>query len=233
MSGNHRSFSSSSSSGYSLIEVLIVISVMILLSSMALTRVVTSMRTAAVSRAMSHIRETASQAQARAMNTTMGIGQAYPGVLIAKQDGRWQVGLVEAAAGSAASVTFADAVADEQGRAAVHQLSSGVRMWLGTSVAQDSDSLTWFYEPSTGRVVVPQSGGFSGPGAMIGYDPPPIFDSSGVPLVFGARPGFTVLNALHSPDGLTPGVSFRSADQRTKYSLAVLPSGILNLEEWQ
>lgn len=220
-------------SGYSLIELMIVISVMILLSSLTLSRVVSSMRSAAVSRAMSDIRDVASQAQTRAGNLVMAADQAYPGVLIGKVDGRWQVALVNATAANAATVGWSDAVIDGQGRPAIHQMSPNVNLWLADTLAADSQRIAWFYEPATGRVVVASGASFSLPGAMLGYEPPAIFDSSGTALVFGARPGVSLVTVVHPPVAGVPGISFRSRDQKTKYALSVLPSGVLNLESWQ
>jgi len=218
--------------GFTVVELLLVIGVMFLLSSMAIPGITRSLRVATVTGAVASIQGAASASQNMAMNLLRSEGQAYPGVVIAQRDGRWAVASVVVAATGAASVGLAQALTDEEGRPSVQVMSPNVTLWLGDSPATPTDTIAWFYEPSTGRVVIPKAGGFSAPGAMVGYQPPQLTGAGGERLVFGARVGGTDLNVLAPPTATSPGLSLRSRDQRTKRSVVMQPSGTMHIQEF-
>ncbi len=215
---------------FTLIELLIVISIMILLTTLALSGVAKALRSAALNQAASDLRAIASAAQERAIRLLPADGQGYPGVLIFQTDGRWAIAQVEVTAGGAASVDKTDALTDTEGRPVIKTMSPNVVVWLADDPADLMATVAWFYEPGTGRLLIAQGGGFSAPGAMIGYEPPALLNGT-ESLVFGAASG-TTLPVAAPPSATNPGLSIRSRDQRIKISISVQPTGFIQTQEF-
>lgn len=218
--------------GFSTIELLLVISVMFLLSTLSITGITRSMRVATVTNAVGAIQTAATTAQNLAMRLQKSDGQQLPGIVIAQKEGRWAVATVMVAPAQAQNATLDDAITDEQGRKAISVFSPNVVLWMGDAAADAATRIAWFYDSATGRVIIAKSGGFSAPGAMVGYTPPALASSGGEAHVFGARAGTYTLNVLAPPTATSPGLSLRSRDQRTKRSLIVQPSGTLQIQEF-
>ena len=153
----------------------------------------------------------------------------YPGVMLANRNGRWAVAVISATASQASSADWDSATLDEEGLPAIAQFSPNVVVWEGDSPASISNSYVWFYEPASGAVVAPTSAGFSDPGAVVGTSPPPLF-SGGKAMVYGAKADS--LTVIAPPTATNPGLSIRSRDQRSKRSLSVQASGVLELRRF-
>jgi prepilin-type N-terminal cleavage/methylation domain-containing protein len=217
--------------GFTLIELLIVIGIMLMLSTLAITGISRTLRAAAINNAVAAVRNVCSLAQSQAYTQVMAADVAYPGVLIAKRNGRWTAAAITATASNSVGVDFDDAMLDAEGSPAITQFAPNVIVWTGDGPASPTERLVWFFEPGTGRVVLPGTvNGFTAPGAMVGTAPPPLFDNGGANLVFGART--ESLQIVAAPTATNPGLSFRSRDQRTKRSIAVQPTGAVDVREF-
>jgi hypothetical protein len=128
--------------------------------------------------------------------------------------------------------TFGDALLDEEGRPSISALSANVVVWSGDNPLPTNEMVFWAYEPGSGRTMVPDSGGLSNPGALVGYRPPPLTDGSDI-LVFGALSGAGSVDIAFPPTVSNPGLTLRSRDQRAKRTLLVQPSGILQIQEFE
>ncbi len=216
---------------FSLIEMLIVLGVMLLLSTLSITGITKSLRVSAVQNALSAIQTASTTSMTQALRLQSVVGQAYPGVLIAMHDERWSIAPILATAAQASAVDFDKALVDDDGRSSIIALSPNVTLWIGDAPAQNTDRIAWFYEPSTARLVIASGGGFSQPGAMVGYTPPALTASDGSKLVFGA-PASGGYDVIAAPTSTNPGLSLRSKDQKTKWSVSVQPSGTLMISEF-
>lgn len=218
--------------GFTAIELMVVIAIMLLLTTLTVTGVTRSLRASSLHNAGAVVQAAASAAQQEAINMAkVGSGAHYTGVLIGYQNNRWAVAPVRITSASA-TPTFSDALLDEEGRPSVSSLSPNIVMWEGDDPMSTSDTVFWAYEPSTGRTMVPVPSGLSNPGALLGYSPPPLTNGADV-LVFGALSGAASVEIAFPPTADNPGFSMRSRDQREKRKVLVQSSGLLQIQEFE
>lgn len=231
MNGRPNCHKAMTNRAFTAIELMMVISIMLILSTLTLTGVNRSLRVAAVNNAVSAIRASTATAQELALNFASGAGVNIPGILIGQHEGRWAVAPVLADP-SSSNVTFDDAIMDDDGYPSIFHFSPNVALYDRESMLPNDTMVTWFYAPGSGQLMIAQGSGFSPPSAMVGYTPPPLIQGTTV-RVFGAFGGSEDLHVLYPPSESTPGLSLRSRDQRTKRSIIVQPSGAMLIQEFE
>lgn len=210
---------------FSLIELMLVISVVILLSSLSISGVVRSLRVASVTDAAGAIRDAAGTAQALALARAPAAGLEVAGVVIARRDGAWTVAPVLLPAAEAGAPTLDRALADALGEPALRRLAPNAAPWLGDRPARDDEVVAWFYEAGSGRVVAPRGGRLVP--ALVGCQPPPSDTSE----VYGALPAYAP-EVIAPATATDPGLSVRSRDQETRRLIAVQPTGSVVVREF-
>ena len=117
--------------GFTLIELMIVIGIMIVLSTLSITGIVRSLRAASVNSAAAALRLACATAQDRAMMMVGASAAEYPGVILGNRNGRWTVAVISATEAQAPSASWDRAILDEEGLPAITQFSPNVIVWQG------------------------------------------------------------------------------------------------------
>lgn len=219
--------SSRRNTGFTAIELLVVISVMLLLGTMTTIGVVRSMRQAVFNKAVASVQEMATQA--RLLAIACNDPGAHYGVRLGRDP---QTQRLAAMVVRHPPTDGAEDLGDGSGVVGrlARQLPPIVDVWAGdgseVEPLADDAVVTWFYASGSGFPVVREGAGFSAPGVAIGVPKPSleVAGGGGIP-VFGVKPG-TQAPVRHPTEAGTPGLSVRTRDQRMRVAIAIYSTGV-------
>jgi prepilin-type N-terminal cleavage/methylation domain-containing protein len=207
--------------GFTLIELVMVLAIAALLSSMSLPAVLSSLRRAGVDGAVSQIERIAMQARLRSLTVVpeqaSDVAVAY-GVIIGCQDGRGFTGVIRGWPGDGKADDLARLVPESR-----RDLPANTVVTVGGADLAGSGPacIAWYYRPVTGSPMIMDGSRWSPGMASIGFTPTVAATS-----LWGI-PGYNLnLDAVAGA-----GLEVRSPDGAYRQSLRVMSSGALVVRE--
>lgn len=226
-----------SRSGYTAIELMIVLGVIVVLSSMAIPAILPALRKGRVNEAANAILSVAQQARLLAIQRTPPADNKHYGVVVVDDPARKNtavVALIYGAPGDGKSSDYGDLVSDygriltktsggKTNPVSLYEFPASVAVWVGDSElrSQATKYVTWYYNYQNGLPIGVSGGTFTTSAISVGSP------ALTLTQVWGRTQNpALVVDAVAAGTANNPGLSVRSLDNRAKRAVAVYVSGL-------
>ncbi len=207
-----------SRAGFSAVELLVVLGIVMILATMAIPAIVPALRRGQVNDAATAIVQIARQARLMAMQRLPPANNFHYGVaIIYSPPAQVTVALIYGTAAQGAAAILQDVNSKP---IAMEKLARSVMVYSGDKeLRSNGNTVCWYYQYRTGVPIGPSGGSFTTTPISVGC--PAITVSN----VWGS--GLTVTAGSISPGtAAIPGLSVRSVDDKIRRAIAIYVSGI-------
>jgi len=228
--------SSHGQSGYTLIELMVVISVAIILLGMSAPPVMRSIRRQAVALAVEKLLSVHTQAQVLAQGGMQPVDQSHYGMVVVQDPGQRAYAALIYGRPTGSSIRNLIQLNDRGLPVARVDLPIAVDVQVGAGRLANTATreLAWFYQYRTGvplamnGITLSRSGvNVGGPSLAFGTAAKPLFG-----LTIGGSPYILTANAVAPDTATEPGISLRSVNGSYRRAVVIYASGVSHAVEF-